>query len=106
MCSDLPAVQINPHIIHHRNQHTNICHSASQIVPTYVHVGEHAYKRSASTENHCYHVDSVNIRYFLHLKRNSRQSKEENNRAETTLYQSFCFPLFAFHVEIMFQKQN
>jgi hypothetical protein len=70
-CSFLPAVEKHPQSIREPDGSTNICHGMSQVIPMYVHVDEHAYKCSASTGNHCYHVDSVESRHFLHLERNS-----------------------------------
>jgi len=76
----LPAVDVNNYITHERHQHTHACHYVSQIVPVYIHTGNHAYKCTASTGHQSCHVESINDRNFFHVKRNSRKSEEENNR--------------------------
>ena len=84
----LPAEWKYPHDIRDWKQHTHCSHGASQILPIYVHIDEHAYKCTVTTYNHCYHVHSENSRYFLHLQRNSGHSEEENHRTEATFRQS------------------
>jgi hypothetical protein len=60
-------------------------HGDSQIFTVYVHIDQHAYQSNASTYSHCYHIYSVNSGHFIHLQRNSRHSKKENRRTETTV---------------------
>jgi hypothetical protein len=43
-CFDIPAVDVDPEIIRHRNQNTHILCGVSQIIPMYVRIDEHAQK--------------------------------------------------------------
>jgi len=53
LCYDLPAVDINNHIINERHQHTHTCHYVSQIVPVYVHTKDQAYNCTGTAGYHC-----------------------------------------------------
>jgi hypothetical protein len=66
-CCYLPAVWKYPHNIRERKESPHCRHGASQVVPMYVYINEHAYNCTKTTYNHCYHIDSVNSRHFLHL---------------------------------------
>ena len=51
--NDLPAVDVNNHIINERYQHTHTCHYVTQIVPVFVHTDDKTYNCSASAEYRC-----------------------------------------------------